>query len=305
MEAQSYIYVSFSQLLGMQQYVPLLYADRLHYKVKNVLGGNKPSAIRGRGMDFEEVRKYVPGDDIRHIDWKVTARTKTTHAKVFTEEKEKPVLIVVDQSSSMFFGSQYKTKSVIAAELAALWAFKAHKQADRVGFLVLGNESAKLLRPKRALNHVMEGLRTITEFNTNLSNQQVNYEAKNVHHALEQLYNVISHDYTVIVISDFIHYNQQVVQSIFRIKQHNNVLLFKVFDEFEKHVMPQNFVITDSIFQQVVRGAKKQVRDSFQLGFAEQLQQFETKMKQHGVPLYGFTCNTNVHEQLAKYTFSW
>jgi hypothetical protein len=83
------------------------------------------------------------------------------------------------------------------------------------------------------------------------------------------------------------------------------VLLFKVFDEFEKHVMPQNFVITDSIFQQVVRGTKKQERDSFQLGFAEQLQQFETKMKQHGVPLYGFTCDTNVHEQLAKYSFSW
>jgi len=105
-------------------------------KVRSLLGGKHASKLRGRGLDFEEVRNYVPGDDIRNIDWKVTARTQKTHSRVYSEEKEKPTLIVVDQSKSMFFGSQKRTKSVVAAELAALTAFKILKEGDRVGGIV-------------------------------------------------------------------------------------------------------------------------------------------------------------------------
>ena len=88
--------------------------------VHSVLSGKHASKLRGRGLDFSEVRKYVHGDDIRNIDWKVTARTRVTHTKVFNEEKERPTFVIVDQSSSMFFASQGSVKSVLAAQLAAI-----------------------------------------------------------------------------------------------------------------------------------------------------------------------------------------
>ena len=111
-------------------------------KVRSVLGGKHASKLRGRGLDFEEVRNYVAGDDIRNIDWKVTARTQKTHSRVYSEEKEKPTLIVVDQSKSMFFGSQHKMKSVVAAELAALASFRILKEGDRVGGIVFADDQS-------------------------------------------------------------------------------------------------------------------------------------------------------------------
>ena len=123
-------------------------------KVKSILGGKHSSKLRGRGLDFEEVRTYVPGDDIRNIDWKVTARTQKTHSKGFSEEKEKPALIVVDQSKSMFFGSVKRTKSVVAAELAALAAFRILKEGDRVGGERRGLEIVESLDVGRGLPYV-------------------------------------------------------------------------------------------------------------------------------------------------------
>lgn len=296
------VHTTYQQLVGMQRYVPILAAQQLKRKVKSVLGGKNVSALRGRGMDFEEVRKYVAGDDIRHIDWKVTARTKTTHAKVFTEEKEKPVLIVVDQSASMFFGSKYKTKSVIAAELAALLAFKVQKTSDRVGLLCIGNESSELFRPKRTLNHVLGSLKMLNNYNNQLTNSSHEFNGKSVDLPMRQLFNVVTHDYTVIVISDFIHYNQSVMQSIYRIKQHNDVLLFKIYDEFEKEIMPKNFIATDGTYQTYLKAKNKNLRQDFKAGFQSQLTEFETQMKRHQINVFNLHTHQDVQQQLQQIT---
>jgi len=96
----------------------------------NPLAGMIASRVRGRGMDFSEVRQYEPGDDVRTIDWRVTARTGKAHTKLFQEEKERPVMILTDQSHGMFFGSVFAFKSVIAAQAAALIAWSALSQGD-------------------------------------------------------------------------------------------------------------------------------------------------------------------------------
>src|ERR1700754_1797969 len=106
----------FEWLVGSRKLLPA-------HPVYSLLAGRHASKLRGRGLDFEEVRQYIPGDDIRNIDWKVTARTGTTHSKVFNEEKERPTFMVLDQSSWMFFGSQRFVKSVAAAHAAAIGAF--------------------------------------------------------------------------------------------------------------------------------------------------------------------------------------
>src|SRR5262249_54987614 len=107
--------------------------------VHSLLAGRHASRLRGRGLNFDEIRRYQPGDDIRQIDWKVTARTRKTHSRVYTEERERTTLLLVDQRLSMFFGSVRSMKSVTAAEAAALAAWRVLSQQDRVGAVVFND----------------------------------------------------------------------------------------------------------------------------------------------------------------------
>ena len=116
----------------------------------SVLNGRHASRLRGRGLNFEEMRHYLPGDDIRSIDWKATARTGTPHVRVFTEERDRPALLVVDQRMAMFFGSKLNPKSVTAAEAAAIAAFRILDAGDRVGGIVFNDTDLLEFVPKRS-----------------------------------------------------------------------------------------------------------------------------------------------------------
>jgi len=105
-------------------------------KSRSSIDGSSRSALRGRGMEFSEVRHYQPGDDIRNIDWRVTARTQETYTKLFQEEKERPVYLLVDQRQPMFFGSKLQFKSVLAAKAAAAIAWTAFANRDRLGAII-------------------------------------------------------------------------------------------------------------------------------------------------------------------------
>jgi uncharacterized protein (DUF58 family) len=137
-------------------------------KAINPLSGLLSSNFRGRGIDFAEVRVYQPGDDVRTIDWRVTARTQKPHTKLFQEEKERPVFLVVDQSESMFFGSRITFKSVIAAQAAALMAWTALEGGDRVGGLVFSNTGHREVRPRRTKHSVLRLLQEVNQFNQRL-----------------------------------------------------------------------------------------------------------------------------------------
>lgn len=124
--------VQLDELIALRRY-----AQRVHYKPTGsaIRAGNHLSKLRGRGMDFAEARNYQAGDEIRHMEWRVTARTGRPHVKLYQEERERPVVILSDFNPSMFFGTRLAFKSVIAARLAAMLAWTAIKQGDRVGGL--------------------------------------------------------------------------------------------------------------------------------------------------------------------------
>jgi len=128
--------------------------------VNDQLAGSYHSVFKGRGMSFDEVRLYQPGDDIRRIDWNVSARTNDVYIKQFVEERELTVMILVDMSSSLNFGTRGETKQKLAAKLAALLAFSAIKNNDRVGLVLFTDEIEKYIPPKKGRKHV---LRLITE----------------------------------------------------------------------------------------------------------------------------------------------
>ena len=137
---------------------------RAQRAVNDVFAGEYESAFRGRGMEFEEVREYQPGDDIRHIDWNVTARTSAPHVKVHREERELTVMLVVDVSSSGAFGSGTKLKNEVAAEVAALLAYTAIRSNDRVGLIIFSDRVEHFIPPKKGRSHVWRVIRDILSF---------------------------------------------------------------------------------------------------------------------------------------------
>jgi len=165
--------------------------------VNEVFSGEYHSAFKGRGMEFAEVREYQVGDDIRSIDWNVTARSGSPFVKVFEEERELTVMLVVDMSGSLMFGSVNKTKQQIAAELAAILAFSAMKNNDKVGLILFTDRIEKFVPPKKGRSHGLRIIRDILSFQPEGNNT-------NIKSALEYLNHTIKRKSIAFLISDFI-----------------------------------------------------------------------------------------------------
>ena len=292
------IFVSLQDLLKMEHFARGFSFLARKQKVRSILGGKHASKLRGRGLDFEEVRNYVAGDDIRNIDWKVTARTQKTHTRVYSEEKEKPALIVVDQSKSMFFGSQKRTKSVVAAELAALAAFRVLKEGDRVGGVVFADHGIDIVFPKRDRKNILRFLEKIVERNHELEKSSPLKFEEALRETVSKIRNMVSHDFLIIVISDFHRYSPEVIKFISRLAQHNDVILAKVFDPMERDIPAAKVIAGDGGKQIVMDGESKRLREKFQEGFDQDYTDFETQMKKHRIPLMMIDTIAPVDEQL-------
>lgn len=164
---------------------------------KQIFSGEYHSAFKGRGMSFSEVRDYQYGDDVRNIDWNVTARTGSPHVKVFEEERELTVMLLIDVSKSSFFGSVKQTKNEINAEIAAVLAFSALNNNDKVGVLFFSNKIEKYIPPKKGKQHVLRIIREII-------NLEPEEHGTNVGMALEYLNNLIKKRCICFVLSDFL-----------------------------------------------------------------------------------------------------
>jgi len=197
----------------------------------SVLNGRHASRLRGRGLNFEEMRDYLPGDDIRSIDWKATARTGKPHVRVFTEERDRPALIVVDQRMSMFFGSELNMKSVSAAEAAAIAAFRILGAGDRVGGIVFGDDEHVEFKPKRSRRAVYALLEAIVRINSGLNaDRVVGKTGKTLNDVLHSAARLAHHDHLVVVMSDFAGIDDDTHRYLSRIAKHNDLILMHVHD---------------------------------------------------------------------------
>ena len=160
------------------------------------LAGTYTSVFKGQGLAFREVRKYQPGDDVRSIDWNVSARMSDTYVKVFVEEREMTVMLVVDLSASERFGTRTGSKARLAAEVAALCAFSAIKHNDRVGLILSTDQIEKIVPPKKGQKHVMRVVREILGANPQRTGTDLGI-------ALETLYNVARRRSVAFLLSDF------------------------------------------------------------------------------------------------------
>jgi uncharacterized protein (DUF58 family) len=165
--------------------------------VQNVFSGEYKSVFKGRGMEFDEVREYMPGDDIRSIDWNVSARMNHLYVKRFVEERELTVLLVVDVSGSSEFGTRRALKSDVQAEIGALIAFSAHRNNDKVGLLLFSDRVERFIPPKKGLRHAFRIVRDLVY-------HEPEGRGTRIGPALEHLNRVLNRRAIVFLISDFL-----------------------------------------------------------------------------------------------------
>lgn len=198
------------------------------------LAGPLRSNFRGRGIEFEEVRKYAAGDDVRNIDWRVTARTGEVFTKQFREERERPVFIMVDQRPAMFFGSRNTLKSVQAVHVASLLAWATIEAGDRLGGLVLGQHEHHEVRPRRSRHAVMELLRLMHTFNHELGTSSTSVEQTPLSNALVSLRRVLRPGALLFVISDFADWDDECVRQLRLLSRHTEINAIRIGDPLER-----------------------------------------------------------------------
>ncbi|HOK39800.1 MAG TPA: DUF58 domain-containing protein [bacterium] len=194
-----------------------------------IFSGEYHSAFKGRGMEFEEVREYQPGDDVRFIDWNVTARNNRPYIKVFREERELIVNLVVDISNSVYFGSYQKLKYEIIAEISAIIAFSAIKNNDRVGLLLFSDKIEKYIPPKKGKKHILYLIREI------LYHKQDSFKT-DINQALEFLNRVQKKKSTIFLFSDFFADNYE---KSLKVTSKNHDLISIVFNDISELVLPE------------------------------------------------------------------
>jgi uncharacterized protein (DUF58 family) len=219
--------------------------------VHSLLAGRRGSRMRGRGLNFEELRNYVLGDDIRVIDWRVTARTRKPYVRVYTEERDRATLLVVDQRVNMFFGSRVSMKSVVAAEAAALAAWRVFQQGDRVGALVFNDKSTEEVRAYRSRSTVLRILELLVRQNKLL---HADYDAQpapyRLNEVLQDASRLARRDHLIIIASDFDGADDNTRDILLNLTQHNDVVAVLTYDPLAVKLPPAGqLVVSDGELQ--------------------------------------------------------
>jgi len=262
------------------------------------LAGNYLAKIKGRGMEFAEVRHYQPGDDVRSIDWSVTARTGKAHTKLFQEEKERPVFILLDLSDSMIFGSQFVFKSVQACHLAALLSWQAKQRNDRLGGIVFNQQHSVELKPAArnkglmAFLHQSEQLCKAQPFKTN-------NQAQSLFAQLKRLSRLVQTGCQIHLISDFSQLDENCIKLLSQIRRHNQISAWQISDPLEQQ-LPQK-VRSNSIKINSLYGSgffkQKHALQQYQNSADERQQKVILSFIKQGLPLYQVCAASSLMEQ--------
>ncbi|MTI15396.1 DUF58 domain-containing protein [Sansalvadorimonas verongulae] len=274
---------------------------------KALMAGGHQSRIRGRGMDFEEFRCYQPGDDIRTIDWRASARTNKTQTRVYREERERPVLLVLDQGPELFFGSRLNFKSVTAAEAMALLAWKALHHGDRVGALISGSQNGehkqhKEFRPRRSRQHLLQLLQQTARLNQSLKAGQPRND-KALDTMLVSASRLAHPGSLVVVISDFHGISQSGLKEMALMARHNDVMAVQVFDPFDQHLPSSGlYSVSDGNRRGILNTRSKQNRDNYQQQAARRQKTLTDYLNQYRIPLLRIDSSLPTDEQMLGHT---
>ena len=224
-----------SELIALRYQVGALSVGR-QKRALSVLAGSSSSPFKGRGIDFEEVRRYQAGDEIRHMDWRVTARAGNPYLKLFREERERPVFFVVDFSTSMFFGTRVAFKSVIAARVGTLLAWASLKHGDRVGSLIFSDQGHAELRPQGGRSGVLRFARSLASMHRRAKQGEqpgLSPTQFPMSQALDRLVRTARPGSLIFLISDFRSFDDHALAALTRLRVHHELIALMIFDPVE------------------------------------------------------------------------
>ena len=224
-----------AELLWYQRYTKVLDLTPT-MAIQSKLAGTYLAKSKGRGMEFDEVRHYQSGDDVRTIDWRVTARTGKVHTKLFREEKERPVFILTDLGSTMRFGSSLLFKSVQATHLAALIAWHVKQRGDKLGGLVFSQQQHVELKPQSRSHGVLRYFNALTQ----VHQARETLRGLHINDALSQLRRLVRPGSLVYILSDFSAFNADGLRHIRAIRQHNEVCCCPISDPLDLMLPPNS-----------------------------------------------------------------
>ena len=282
-----------------------------HRPARSLLSGGERTRFRGRGMDFEEVRLYQPGDDIRSIDWRVTARTQVAHTKIFREERERPVFMLVDQRSPLFFGSTRCFKSVLAAHLAALLSWAALANGDRLGALVFGDYDQRDVRPRRSKHAVLELLHQLQDYNHRLTSpiaptlEQNAPTPQRKTNSLQQMLadarRIAKPGCALFIISDFHDIDPLAEQQLFELARHTDITLIHVYDQLERQLISNSaLTISNGNERMQLAANEKAFQQAYTNQFDQQLEQLTNICKRMRIPLLSYATQDDIQDGLRK-----
>ncbi len=261
----------------------------------HIFGGEYHSTFKGRGMTFSEVRQYQYGDDIRAIDWNVTARYNEPYIKVFEEERELTMMLMVDVSGSELFGTSTQFKKDTVTEIAATLAFSAIQNNDKVGLILFSDQIELYIPPKKGKSHVLRIIRELIEFSP-VSKQT------NINEALKFLSSVMKKKAIVFMLSDFVDENYKKNLKIAGNK--HDLTGIRIYDKFDEEIPNLGMVhMTDSETQQVrlINTSSRSVRTSYKANALKLKEEFLTSFKKSGLG----TINIRVDESYVKKLLSY
>jgi uncharacterized protein (DUF58 family) len=278
-------------------------------KVLNEMAGIHTSNLRGRGVDFSEVRSYQAGDDIRAMDWRVTARTQKPHIKVFREERERPVMVVCDLRSSMFFGTQHGFKSVLAADIVSLFSWSAFNNGDRIGALLFDDAHETDIRPKPGRKQVMHVLHELSQFKQAQGNTDPDrHDSPTALTTTSRLADMLRHTRrvtrpgsTVYFISDWQDFDADCERQLYQISKHNDVVAINIFDAFEQNILPLgSYPLTDGTQHLQLECYSKSQGLEHQQAFEQRQQTLKQRTLKLGVPLISLQAKDDIITELRR-----
>jgi len=264
----------------------------------SLLAGSQLSPFKGRGIDFEEVRRYLPGDDVRHMDWRVTARTGAPHLKVFREERERPVFFLVDFSGSMLFGTKVAFKSVVAAQATTLLAWASMKNGDRVGAVLCSEQGHTELRPGGGRGAVLRLIHAMADLHQAARAMPTAVPQDNptpLSSALARLRRTARPGSQIFLLSDFVGLDPHSESSLSRLGRHHELVCIMTFDPLEATPPPPGlYRVSDGIRSSWLNTAQDHTVEKYRQQFQDRQQRIQALCSQWGLGFFTLPTNQSV-----------
>ncbi len=270
-------------------------------KTKSILSGRHSSKLRGRGMDFLELKNYVQGDNVRNIDWKASMRSQKTYVRVFSEEKDRSVYIVLSQQSNMFFGSRGSFKSVQAAKLASVALHAVMKNGDRVGAVLYDDEEILQFKAAKGKKSAMHFLQELSRLNSNLTQRSQKPNSKMLNRAMDFLMTQVKHDDLIILIGDGSGLDDDSRHKITLLSQHNDIIGAIVYDDMERKLPDEGSLLFQNFNEFInVNSSDKSFQDNYSALSVEKVNKYKNLSLLHKIPLLEINTNEDVILQLQR-----